>query len=453
MADSLLAPADLDSELLPLLEAPHWYVGFSGGLDSTVLLHLLQRWRQRHPGAPPLGAIHINHGLQPAAHDWQTHCEWLCRLLRLPLVCLGATVERGGPKGLEAAAREARYSLFEAQLGEGDVLFLGHHEDDQVETFFLRLLRGAGVTGLSAMPAGRALGRGMLARPLLGLSRAQLEHYAAQQGLSFVEDPSNCDAALDRNYLRTQVLPLLAARWPGYRSTVGRASGHIAAAAGLLAELVPAPGTVRSVMGDPGVALADLNGAPAGEAALVLRHWLQAGCLPAPDRPQLEEFLRQLRDADEQARPRLACSAFVLQRHRDAVYLLPEGAQVAPDPVVLPVGGGLDLPGVGRLTLQEVMSEGLLLAPGESLSVRWRQGGERCRPRGRTGSRSLKKLLQEADIPPWWRDRVPLLYLGDELLAVGDLWLCESSRWGAAPAPGRSLWQPGWTRNISTAFD
>jgi tRNA(Ile)-lysidine synthase len=453
MADTPIDHRILDSQLAPLLDARHWYAGFSGGVDSTVLLHLLHQWRRHHPGAPPLSAIHVNHNLQAQAGEWQVHCEWVCRLLQIPIVCLAGEV-RTGSRGLEAAARETRYSLFEAQLQAGDVLFLGHHADDQVETFFLRLLRGAGVQGLAAMPAGRPLGAGRLARPLLEQPRTALEAYASSWGLSCVEDPSNSDTALDRNFLRNEVLPLLAARWPGYRRTVARASEHIATAAGLLARAVPVPATVYSAMGDPGLRLADLDaGSP--EAALALRHWLQAAGLPAPDQAALAEFQRQLASLTERSRPRLQCSAYTLQRYRDGIYLLPEAANGAGGGrLLLAPGEVVELPGAaGRLWLAPASGEGLRLAPGERLEVACRLGGERCRPKGRPGSGGLKKLLQERDIPPWWRDRVPLLYLKRELLAVGDLWLCDSSRWAGAPEPGESLWQPRWERNITTAFD
>ncbi len=365
MADTPIDHSVLDSRLEPLLGARHWYVGFSGGVDSTVLLHLLQHWRRRHPGAPPLAAIHVNHNLQAQAGEWQAHCEWVCRLLQIPIACLAGQVTTGS-RGLEAAARETRYSLFEAHLQAGDVLFLGHHADDQVETFFLRLLRGAGVQGLAAMPADRPLGPGRLVRPLLQLPRATLAAYASAEGLSCVEDPSNSDTALDRNFLRSEVLPLLAARWPGYRQTVVRASEHLAAAAGLLASAAPVPATIYSAMGDPGVRLADLDPAAPEATALVLRRWLQAAGLPAPDRAALAEFQRQLAGATERARPRLQCSAYTLQRYRDAVYLLPEFALAAPgEALSIAAGEVRELPGAGgRLWLAPAPGEGLRLAPG-----------------------------------------------------------------------------------------
>ncbi|NCF18580.1 MAG: tRNA lysidine(34) synthetase TilS [Haliea sp.] len=452
MSSELIDFHALDGELAELKSATHWYLGFSGGVDSTVLLHLLTRWRRAHPEAPPLTAIHINHQMQSASDDWQVHCEWVGKMLGVPVSCHQVTVESGSG-GSEAAAREARYRVFEELLQEGEVLFLGHHLDDQVETFFLRLLRGAGVQGLAAIPACRSLGRGRLVRPLMQLTREQLQAYADSHGLSCIEDPSNRDTAMDRNFLRAELLPLLASRWPGYRRTVNRASEHMAVAASALDELLPAPETVYSTLGDPGVALAALDGSREA-AAIKLRSWLQASGLPPPDQTALEEFLRQLREAGQDAGPRLQCSAYTLQRYRDAVFRLPEGEEgLSPQPVSICPGDIYDVPGVGRLALEPTDGPGLALEEGEALTLFWRRGGERCRPVGRGGSNSLKKLLQEADIPPWWRERVPLLSSGDELLAVGDLWMCESARYRGGARSGENLWCLHWQRGLEAAGD
>lgn len=452
MPEARLGPGALADALSGLGDAPHWYVAFSGGVDSTVLLHLLLRWRHANPGAPPLTAIHINHGLQREADTWRTHCEAECKKMHIPLICHRVEV-RAGSRGLEAAAREARYRVFERQLRAGEVLFLAHHNDDQVETFFLRLLRGAGVRGLAAMPARRPLGEGLLARPLLAFGRADVEAYAAHHSLRWVEDPSNLDPGLDRNFLRSEVLPLLASRWPGYRRTVPRTSAHMAAAVALIDALLPVPETVHSVTGDPGIPLAALEGCAIDRAAHTLRNWLQAAGLPAPDSGPLREFLRQLREAGARRSPRLQCSDYTLQRYRDAVYLLPAPSPPPAGPLTLSPGECLDLPGVGRVVLEPAAAGGLLLEARERLRLAWRDGGERCRLEGRAGSRSLKKLLQESGVPPWWRARVPLLCLGDELLAVGVLGACQSSRWRASSPGDRQLWELRWQPDIDPACD
>jgi tRNA(Ile)-lysidine synthase len=445
----LLNHTYLDSQLNELLTAPGWYVGFSGGVDSTVLLHLLHCWCAANPGAPTLRALHINHGLQAAAGDWQRHCESVCRALQLQLDTSAVDVSADGSG--EAAARTARYRAFQEQLPTGAVLFLGHHLDDQVETFFLRLLRGAGVEGLAAMPHSRTLGAGILVRPLLDCGRGELERYAARHGLEYVEDPSNSSTLMDRNFLRAELLPLLATRWPGYRQTVARASAHMAAAAATLTRQLGVPETVHSVLGDPGLVLSRLDTESGEIVATRLRAWLRTRGCQAPDHAAMAEFVRQLRVAAVDANPRLVCGGACLQRYRDAVYLLPN--IITPPPAVprdLAPGTSCAVPGVGTVSLQRTAGDGLRLVPGDRLTISWRQGGERCRLPGRRGSRSLKNLLQEWNVPPWWRDRVPLLYLEGELLAVGGLAQCVSSRWRAVAQEGEQLWNMNWERPVYT---
>ncbi|MEM1153624.1 MAG: tRNA lysidine(34) synthetase TilS [Pseudomonadota bacterium] len=453
MSDSELTPGSLAPALQALMPAPHWYVGFSGGLDSTVLLHLLTRYGQDLPATPPLSAIHINHGLQQQSDDWQRHCERVCADLGVPLVSLKAEITAGS-SGLEAAARDARYRLFTSQLQNGEVLLLAHHADDQVETFFLRLMRGAGVQGLAAIAESRELGCGRLVRPLLQLSRAQLEHYAVSQGLTWVDDPSNSDTRFDRNFMRNRVLPLLAERWPGYRQTIQRASEHMKVASEHSATMVAPVRTTLSAMGDPGLPLAMLQG-DITLAALRLRQWLSDRGLPAPDRAPLEEFLRQLSASKEGARSRLATSQYVLQRYKQGIYLLPSIEWATqPEPIALRQGEVVDLPsGLGRFRLVPTAGAGIRLQPEDVLTLRWRRGGERGQPVGRSERTSLKKLLQEREIPPWWRERLPLLCLGDELLAVADLWLCHSSRLAASDEQGSVRYKPIWERAQNAAGD
>lgn len=448
----MLNHTDLDGQLNAYLAAPYWYVGYSGGVDSTVLLHLLHRWCAAHSESPPLGAIHINHALQSAAGDWQRHCATVCAALGLPFTARTVEVQAGGSR--EAAARAARYRAFEEHLPAGAVLFLGHHLDDQVETFFLRLLRGAGVEGLAGMPRTRPLGAAQLARPLLDVSRSEIEHYAAHHGLEYVEDPSNANTAMDRNFLRAQALPLLATRWPAYRHSVARAIGHLTDMAAAMARELGDTETTYSVLGDPGLALAQLGNSPEAIAATRLRAWLRTMGCQAPDLATLVEFLRQLREADVDTSPVLACGAYSLQRYREAIYLLPDFSAPPPE-VELEVAPGSrnDVPGVGAVSLRASVDDGLWLAPGETLTLRWRRGGERCRLPGRAGSRALKTLLQDWGVPPWWRDRVPLFYVDEELLAIGDLARCESYRWRECAQAGEHLWQVSWERPFRAGSD
>lgn len=437
--------------LAPLGDAPRWVVAFSGGVDSTALLHLVNSWSRANAG-PPVTALHINHGLHHQSSDWENHCAWICRFLEVPFLALQVELMIEG-SGLEAAAREARYEAFESQLEDGDVLFLGHHQDDQVETFFLRLLRGAGVDGLGAMPSQRAVGRGFLHRPLLEMSRQQLEAYVQAQGLRCIEDPSNEDSALDRNFLRRDVLPLIEQHWPGYRKTVTRASAHLTRAAGALDQAVDVPDTCFSPLGDPGLPLGFLEALDDAGAVQVIRAWLKLRDLQAPDQSALEEFLRQLRKSSRSATPRLDTGAYCLQRYRDVVYLLPPPGRQDVDSLLMAPGQSLDVAGVGRLTLRRCEPPGIWLAADEELTLRWRSGGERARPTGGRRAADLKKWLQEAGIPPWWRERIPLLYLENQLLAVGGLWPCQSSRWGDEGEEAEAPWELVWEPAVDGGFD
>jgi tRNA(Ile)-lysidine synthase len=200
-------------------------------------------------------------------------------------------------------------------------------------------------------------------------------------------------------------------------------------------------------MGDPGLQQSELISGSEATGAARLRAWLRAGGYQAPDHASVEEFVRQLRSAVSDASPRLACSAYTLQRYRDVVYRLPELAAVSSGAsMVIEPGGCLEVVGVGNIRLQRTSGSGLRLSPGETPSVCWRSGGERCRLIGRSGHRSLKHLMQDWDIPPWWRGRIPLLYLEEEMLAVGDLAYCDSSRWCAKPEEGEYLWNISWER-------
>jgi tRNA(Ile)-lysidine synthase len=453
MPEQSLTFSSLEQVLAPGMEAKCWYVAFSGGLDSTVLLHLLRSLSQSKTSAPELIAWHVNHGMQAQSDDWETHCAAVCDALDIPLKVDRIAVQSRG-QGAESAARDARYQIFEQGVLEGDILMMAHHLDDQVETFFLRLMRGAGLQGLSGMPGERRLGEGLLLRPLLEVPRESLLEYARQHDLSWIEDPSNKDVSMDRNLLRLEILPLLAQRWPGYRQTVTRASGHVASALMTLEDNVPEPVTVYSTLGDPGVPMQVLTEGAADVAAIRLRSWLRSLGLPMPGRSLLEEFLRQLRAAGAGSSPRLDCGSYTLQRYRDAVYLLPDfSTQDADRSCQLAAGGSANVDGVGQLSLISASAEGLALSPGELVDIAWCRGGERCRPQGRAHSQTLKKLFQERAVPTWWRARVPLVLVDGEIVCVGDLWLCTSAH---LRRPGKGvgdLWQLRWDRNTFAAVD
>ncbi|RRV68991.1 tRNA lysidine(34) synthetase TilS [Stutzerimonas stutzeri] len=391
-------------------------MGFSGGLDSTVLLHALVRLAERR-ALPPIRAIHVHHGLQVAADDWPAHCQQVCDRLGVALEIVRVQVVPGA--SLERAARDARYQAFAARLGEDELLLTGQHRDDQAETLLFRLLRGAGVRGLVAMPVARALASGQLVRPLLDVSRAELEDYARANGLTWVEDPSNKQLEYSRNFLRRQVLPLLQQRWPQVSSSLARTAAHMADAQQLLDELAQQDLAVAQADIDfdwlnlPSLALAPLRKLPPARQRNALRHWL-AGRALAPDENHWAGW-ECLRDARADATPRWRLAGGELQRSGERIWWLPDGwlASVGgpvdwPDPSV-----ELQLPGNGSLRLEGAPPIG-------RLQIRYRTGGEVMAVSGR-GRRDLKRLLNEAGVPAFARGRLPLLYCDEQLVAVANL--------------------------------
>lgn len=414
----------LQAHLASYGDCRRWLVAYSGGLDSTVLLHALAQLESR----PPLCALHIHHGLQPDADAWQAHCEATCAALGLVCHSLRVQVEPDGD-GPEAAARRARYRAFEDFLQPGDLLLQAHHLDDQIETRLLRLLRGTGVEGFRGIPDYRPLGQAALLRPLLTLPRPELEAYAREQALNWIEDPSNADTRFDRNYLRQRVLPLIAERWPAYRQALQRFSGHLAEG-----QVLPVADVQRQA--DSPRPVIDLDALRALDEAgrnRALRHWLAPR---VPSAAQLREIQRSLLWSAVDAEPVFELGDLQLRRFRDRLYQTELGA-FDPDFIAdWDFQAPLVIPGAGVLRAERCERGGLAAS---RVRVSLRRGGERCRPAGRAHSQTLKKLLQDYDVPPWLRDRLPLIYSeAGELAAVADLWVCEGFN---GPGGWRLCWQ------------
>ena len=403
------------SVLQPWLDAPAWRVAFSGGLDSTVLLEALVRLGRQHK-LPPLSAIHVHHGLQAAADGWPAHCEQICARLGVPLQV--ARVQVGSGASLERAARLARYRAFTKTLGAGEVLLIAQHRDDQAETLLFRLLRGAGVSGLGAMPVSRELGQGRLVRPLLTIGRVELEAYARAQQLEWIEDPSNASLEHSRNYLRHRALPVIQQRWPSASRNLGRAAAHLAEAQSLLEELAELDlrdaqkGDQWAWLPVPSLALPTLRALSPSRQRNALRHWLARYTL-LPDTDHWAGW-EALRDARTDATPSWRLAAGELQRGADRVWWL-SGLWLERS------GVGLEWPeGCRALALPHNGSVMLAGRADGAFEIRYRQGGEFMALPGR-GQRDLKRLLNEAGVPGFVRPRLPLLYRDGELVSVANL--------------------------------
>lgn len=412
--------------LAPLHAAPgeHAFcVALSGGLDSSVLLHAAVR-----AGIAPLRAIHVNHQLNERAADWARHCERLCAALGVPLLVRTVDVSRAGGEGPEAAARLERYRALAAALQPGEAVFTAHHRDDQAETVLINLLRGAGVAGLRGIPARSVVLGCQVVRPLLELPRTALRAYAEEVGLSWVEDPSNRDARIARSFLRNEVMPKLTARWPGAAVTIARASrlcGESAELVDALAQL-----DARRLVRRGRIDLGALRVLGAARQANVLRFLCRQRLGSVPPEERLREGLQQLLNAGPDRNPLLAWPGGEIRRYRDALYVQrPLGPPPRGHELRIPAraGCGLDIgEPLGRLRLVRARGQGLAAArTGPELVLRFRAGGERLRPAGTKVTRELKNLLQERGVVPWMRERIPLLYAGESLVAVAGLWVAD----------------------------
>ena len=425
-------------ERLP--EASRYLIAYSGGRDSHVLLHALSLLRDRV--AVTLEAIHIDHGLQPESRVWATHCERVCLELRVPChtVVVGILPEKG--KSTEAIARTARYQAIIARMQAGDMLMTAHHQDDQAETVLLQLLRGAGPAGLAAMSEFDAFGTGHRARPLLGFSREELAAYAMEHRLKWIEDPSNRDTRFDRNYLRDEVMPAIAGRWPSLGRTLSRSARHCAEAQGLIEGMarIDLSGLLDDETGT--LSVDGLCGLPGPRARAVLRAWIRGRGFELPDTARLDRILREMTGAARDRNPLVHWPGVEVRRYRQRLHLLqPQGA-LAPDlEIDWDLRRPLELPaGLGVLHLK--MQPACLPQGHHHMGrVRFRPRGERVKPAGKPGSQSFKNFFQQRAVPPWERGRIPLLYLDGELAAVADLCVCEPSSQGWVPGLMRLVWK------------
>jgi tRNA(Ile)-lysidine synthase len=428
------------AQLLPAFPDVAVCVAFSGGADSTALLAALA-----HSVRAPLAlrALHVDHGMHPHSSSWSAHCRRVARRLGVPLVVRTVKVVRGRGESLEAAARAARYAVIAAALREGEALLTAHHQDDQLETVLLQLLRGAGVAGLAAMPPITPFARGVLVRPLLCMPRAQLNGWLRARDLAWIEDDTNAQLRFDRNYLRARVLPPLLERWPGAAATVARSARHAAEAQRLLDTLGAADAARASV----GAMLSAqvLRALPPERRRNALRYWISSAGHLAPPTSLLSEIAGPLLAARADSQPLVAWERLIVQRQADVLSLRTAA--------VSPVFGETTwrwresrrctLPppfGTLRLTRDARGSLDLdALAP--ELTVRARRGGERLRPVRAGPRRTLKGLLQEARVPVAQRAHLPLIFDTDRLIAVAGLWVDESVQASpASPRRARLTW-------------
>ena len=406
------------AQIAPLLPAhSSILIGLSGGVDSVVLLHLLHELSSRFSWQ--LSALHVHHGISRNADDWAGFCADLCARYPIPLHIERVDIAPLRAQGIEAAARKLRHAAFARQ--PCDFVALAHHADDQAETLLLQLLRGAGVRGASAMPQFiNRTGSVPLVRPLLHCSRDEILAYAAAHQLQWIEDESNADDSYPRNFLRHRVLPLLGEKFPAYRGTLARSARHFAEASMLLDELAQQDAE-QAIVGET-LAVVAMQGLSQPRAKNLLRYFLHGIGAPMPQAVQLDDMLKQLCGAREDAAVRISYGDLEVRRYQGKVYAL-RGSVEFDRNLVLAWHGEAKLvwPALNaRLHFKHTRGSGISLAKLQRapVTLRLRHGGETLRPHPHAATRTLKNLLQEHHVPPWQRDRLPLLYCGDELVCV-----------------------------------
>lgn len=437
MNTSVIQTVDIQSLLGQVPAHDVCWAAYSGGADSTALLHILSQQSQQL--SVPLKAIHVDHQLHPYSRQWVRHCRKQCEDLdvELQVVTVDATPPRG--ESPEAWARQLRYQSICDLMGENDVLFTAHHKEDQAETLLMQLIRGAGPEGLASMPEVRRMHTGWLIRPLLQFSRDQLREYNLRHRLVWIEDDSNRQTGIDRNYIRHEVVPALVSRWPGVLDTLCRSARHQAehmeiakevAADDALTTISPADSKILNIP--------QMQALSRARQKNLLRYWIKSNQFPLPGSDLINRILVEVIAARPDALPCLQWEDSEIRRYRERLYLM----QKLPDfnnGLLLEwnVKRKLQLPH-GSLQAEKQQGAGIRDSQIENnvVTVGFRRGGESIQLPGRKHKRALKKLFQEAAIPVWQRDRLPLLYVSGKLAAVANQWTDQYFQAG----PGETGW-------------
>jgi len=433
------------------LQSRRLCVSLSGGLDSVVLLHALVQLRTVNDNWQ-LRAMHVNHQLQKDSGRWAQQCVDLCIQLNVPCKVLRVDVRDVKTQGLEAAARAARYAALEKALESDEVLLTAHHADDQLETILIALMRGAGLNGLAAMPAIERFEHAWHARPLLEFTRVQLQSWAMQQSLTFIDDPTNTRTQFNRNFLRAEVIPQLRQRWPSAAITATRSASHLGETLMLLREY--ATKDLSNAVANGALSIAILQTWSPQRRRAVIRQWLQNNEVLLPATRVMQALEHDMFNAAEDRIPCIRWDQYSIHRYRDHLHL---EKQPRPEEITEVIEWNwkapLSLPHqLGRLCMT---SDASVAVPHASelnasklpvtLSVRFRRGGEHIQLPGEFFHRELRKALQEAGVLPWWRGRIPLLYLGEKLVAVAGFWVdAEFAAIDGHPVM-RLCWQHGET--------
>ena len=399
---------------------------FSGGLDSTALLSLVKKLREKRPHLS-LRAIHIHHGLSPNADTWTDHCQQLCKQFAIPLIIEKVKVEMHD--GIEAGAREARYQAILKHIQPDEYLVTAHHLNDQTETFFLALKRGAGLQGLGAMQKESQLFGMPILRPLLSFRRSELEDYIHQENLSWVEDESNQDNYYDRNFLRNQILPEICQRWGHFDHAVQRAAQHCFEQQQLINELLQPCFEQHLLEDQKQFSLVNFLGYSSQKQTALLRMWLAKNQIAMPTQVQLMHIIDDVIKAKIEASPQFQLGEHIIRRYQQCLYLTGKFVDLSRTCIDLPLNQQIDLPDNLGMLYAERNAQGILVHwndkpvqladTQEPIQIRFTYTGKVKRQHNRPAE-AMKKIWQELGVPPWQRNRIPLIFYGETLQsAVG----------------------------------
>lgn len=444
--ESALASAISKHPKMPLV------IAYSGGVDSQVLLHALASLKQKQELNPknaiypsisnPITVCHVNHGLSPNASAWQTFAEQACLKLNLTLKVCCLNIQAQAQQSLEALARDARYQALQSIYKTPSLIITGHHSDDQAETFLLALKRGSGLKGLSAMAFETAQTKDILLRPLLNISRGDIVDYAKQHDLAWVEDESNTDTCFDRNFIRSDIMPLLINRWPSIAKTINRSSEHCREGQLLLNELAAEDLNICQYQAKS-LSVELLSRLSQGRFNNLIRYFLEQNHCLMPSTEQLLQLHLQL-NANDDKNPAVKVGEHYLRRYKGILYLTSDFDDVSDwqaDVTLCETESFIKLPNnLGKLRfLKKALIDGIrdndvqegsqrvvLPSKAERVTLRFHHNNPTCLPDYRNHSRSLKKVLQELNIPPWQRKRIPFLYYDDVLVAGVGFFVCQA---------------------------
>lgn len=453
-----ILPESIQHSLKAIPASSSYFIALSGGLDSSLLLALAQRYLSEFRQSK-VTAVHVHHGLSEHADEWQAHCEQVCQRLNIQLISKRVVLS-GYKKGLEEAARAARYAVFEQVLPSGAVLLQGHHQNDQAETVLLRLMRGAGVAGIAGIPKTRVLGSATINRPFLNISKSTLLQLARSIGLTWVEDDSNESRDFDRNFIRHEIIPLLETRWSGAVSRLSMSASHCRETTELEDVLAKIDlGTALHTRFQSALAIDKLSMLSLNRQINVVRYWIRVSGMGFPGEKNFRRIWSEVLNARDDAMPIVEWSLGVVRRYRNTLFLVGEREQNIQRHFdaeqIIPVESmGINQVfagkryimcavlkgGVGRVNEGSINTDSdigkspesaLIIRPpnkDEKVTLRFRQGGELFKPAGKAHHRPLKKWLHECFVPPWLRDSIPLLYYNECLVAVGDYLVADGAQ-------------------------